>query len=156
MDVVYYSGDRIYFRPIELDDEPMLRRWINHPQIWSTLGHRSPMNGCREREWIQTLGKSGDSYHFGIAVKDGDCLIGTTGLHQISQPNRSAIFGIMIGEAKYQNRGYGTEATRLVLQYGFEQLNLNRITLSVYAHNLRAVRVYQKAGFKQEGARTAV
>ena len=61
MDVVYYSGNRIYFRPKEFDDEPMLCSWINHPQIWLTMGHRVRLNGCRERESIQRLGKSMDS-----------------------------------------------------------------------------------------------
>jgi RimJ/RimL family protein N-acetyltransferase len=57
----------------------------------------------------------------------------------------------MIGEVSRQNRGYGTEAVRLLVRYGFEILNLNRIGLSVFANNLRAIRTYQKAGFVHEG-----
>ena len=48
--VVYYEGERIYFRPIELADEPRLRQWINDPRVWRGLMHRPPMNACRERE----------------------------------------------------------------------------------------------------------
>ena len=151
MNVVYYEGDRIYFRPIELEDEAMLRQWINDPRVWCTLSHRHPLNAVREREWIENLGKSTTDYVFGIVVRDGDRLIGTTGLHGIRPAARCASFGIMIGDVEAQNQGYGTEAVRLTVRYGFEELNLNRIALSVFDMNDRARRVYEKAGFVLEG-----
>ena len=150
-DVVSYEGERIYFRPIELEDEPLLRRWINDPRNWRGLMFRPPMNACREREWIEGLGKSTTDYVFGVVVRRGDRLIGTTGLHRVNAINRSAEFGINLGDLAYQNKGYGTEAARLMVRYGFEELNLNRIGLSVFANNPRAIRCYQKAGFVQEG-----
>jgi RimJ/RimL family protein N-acetyltransferase len=84
-------------------------------------------------------------------VRDQDRLIGTTGLNQIDWRARRAVFGICVGDVDFQSRGYGIEAVRLVLRYGFEELNLNRIALSVFSHNLRAIRCYQKAGFVHEG-----
>jgi len=151
MNVIYYKGDRIYLRPIELEDEPLLRQWINHPDNWRTMILRPPFNACREREWIESLGKSDKEYIFGIVVKDGHRLIGTTGLHNINPINRSAQFGIMIGDLSNQSRGYGSEAVKLMLRFGFEELNLNRIELSVLANNPRAISTYQKAGFVHEG-----
>ncbi len=150
MNIVYYEGDRIYFRPVELEDEPLVRQWINDPQVWRTLCHHGPLNACREREWIENQGKSEADYVFGIVVREADRLIGTAGLHQVHRVNRSATFGIALA-ADGQNQGYGSEATRLVVRYGFEQLNLNRIALRVYASNARAIRVYEKAGFAVEG-----
>jgi RimJ/RimL family protein N-acetyltransferase len=149
--VVYYMGERIYFRPFELSDEPTIRRWINDPRIWPTLLHRGPLNACRETEWIESQGKSKTDYVFAIVTKDGDRLIGSTGLHQIDARTRSATFGLLIGEVAYQNRGFGSEATRLAIKYGFRELNLNRIQLGVLASNWRAIRAYQKAGFVHEG-----
>lgn len=149
--VVYYQGQRIYLRPIEREDEPLLRKWINDPRNWRTLPLRPPLNACREREWIESQGKSGTDYVFGIVVRAGDRLIGTSGLHQVDAVNRRASFGIMIGDVAYQSKGYGIEATRLVVRYGFEELNLNRIGLSVFANNPRAISCYQKAGFVHEG-----
>ncbi len=149
--VVYYLGQRIYFRPLEVSDEPQLRRWVNDPRVWATLQHRGPINAARETEWIESLGKSTSDYTFGIVVKENDRLIGSTGLHRINPVTRSAAFGLMIGEVSQHNRGYGSEATRLAVRYGFRELNLNRIELSVYADNWRAIRVYQKAGFVHEG-----
>lgn len=149
--VVYYMGERIYFRPLELEDEPLLRRWINDPRVWRYLYHRGPKNALAEREYIESLGKNPGDYTFGIVVRDGDRLIGSTGLHNINWINQSALFGLMIGDVAYHSRGYGTEATKLALKFGFQELNLHRIALSVYSDNWRAIRVYQKAGFVHEG-----
>lgn len=149
--VVYYEGDRIYFRPLEVEDEPRLRRWINNPVNWRTLLHRPPLNAVREREWVESLGKSTTDYVFGVVIKQGDRLIGTTGLHRVNAVNRSAVFGICIGDTAFQNRGYGREAVRLALRYGFEEINLYRVELDVFADNWRAIRTYQKAGFVYEG-----
>lgn len=149
--VVFYEGKRIYFRPLELEDEPSLKRFINDPRNWRFLRLGQPINGVREREWIESLGKSQTDYVFGVALKGTDRLIGVTGLHQVEARNRSAVFGINIGDTAFQGRGYGREATELVLRYAFEELNLNRVELAVYADNWRAIRLYQKVGFVQEG-----
>lgn len=149
--VVYYEGRRIYFRPVEVEDEPMLRRWINDPLIWRGLPLRGPINANREREWIESQGSSATDYVFGIVVRGGDRLIGTIGLRAIDAVSRSAMLGISIGDRAFHNKGYGTDAVRLLLRYGFEELNLNRVALAVYANNPRAIRCYQKVGFVQEG-----
>lgn len=149
--VRYYEGERIYFRPIELSDEPMLRRWINDPANWSTLGRFLPMNELREREWIEKLYKDERDFVVAVVVKEGDRLIGATGFHAIHPVNRSAVFGITIGDREFQSKGYGTEAARLTVKYGFEELNLNRIELGVFADHERAVKCYQRAGFVIEG-----
>lgn len=149
--VVFYEGQRIYFSPIEPEDEPLVRRFINDPGNWQGLMHRGPVNSCREREWVESLGRDEKDCVFGIVIREGDRLIGVTGLHNIHAVNRSASFGINIGDRTFQNKGYGTEATLLCLRYGFEELNLNRIALSVFSNNPRAIRCYQKAGFVQEG-----
>jgi RimJ/RimL family protein N-acetyltransferase len=151
--IVYYEGERIYFRPVELSDEPCLRRWINDPRVWRTLGSILPKNGVVEKTWIESLYKSATDVVFGIVIKDSDELIGVTGLHRIDPINRRAVFGITIGDVTCHNKGYGTEAARLVVRYGFEVLNLNRIELEVFANNFRGIRAYQKAGFQHEGCR---
>jgi len=149
--VVFFEGDRIYFRPIEVEDESLLRQWVNDPVNRRGLCVRKPLNACREREWIESQGKSAADVAFGIVVRQGHRLIGTTGLHRIDPTHRKAEFGINLGDREYQNKGFGTEATRLMIRYGFEELNLNRIGLSVFANNLRAIRCYQKSGFVSEG-----
>lgn len=149
--VVYVEGERIYFRPLESDDIPLVQRWINDPAVRRTLLHRPPLNQHREREWIESQGRNEQDYTFGLVRKEADRLIGCCGLHRVNPVNRSATLGISIGETSCHNRGFGTEAVRLLLRFGFEELNLNRIQLSVLANNPRGIRAYQKAGFVQEG-----
>ncbi len=149
--ILFYEGDRIYLRPIELTDEQKLRKWINDPEIWRYLVIRTPMNAVREREWIEGQGLSATEVSFGVVVRTGDRLIGSVGLRQIHPVNRSAEVGIMIGDKEYHGKGFGTEAVRLMVRYGFEELNLNRVALRVFAHNFRAIGCYQKAGFVHEG-----
>jgi len=78
-------------------------------------------------------------------------MIGSCGFFNLDKRNRSAEFGIMIGDKSYWNRGYGTEAVRLLAQHGYNTLNLNRIYLRVLETNPRAIRAYEKAGFTLEG-----
>lgn len=151
MSVVFYEGERIYFRPVEPEDEPLLRKWINDPRVWSTLHSRPPLNSVRENEWIQNFNKDDKDIVFGVAVKEDDRLIGSTGLHGIRLHSRKATFGIMIGDVDSQNSGFGTEAVALTLRYAFEELNLNRVMLHVFDHNPRAQHVYEKNGFVLEG-----
>ena len=149
--ILFYEGDRIYLRPMELTDEQKLRKWINDPEIWRYLMVRTPMTSIREREWIESQGRSETEVRFGVVVRAGDRLIGSVGLHRIHPVNRNAEVGIMIGDREYHGKGFGTEAVRLIVRYGFEELNLHRVALRVFSNNYRAIGCYQKAGFVHEG-----
>ncbi len=78
-------------------------------------------------------------------------MIGTTGFHEIDWRNRHGEFGIVIGAKEFWNRGFGADAVRTLVGFGFGELNLERIMLRVYDDNLRAIRCYEKAGFTLEG-----
>ncbi len=71
----------------------------------------------------------------------------------INHFHRTAEFGIMIGEKECWGKGYGTEATRLVLDYGFSSLGLHNIMLRAFSFNERALRAYRRAGFREFGRR---
>ncbi|MCK5525745.1 MAG: GNAT family N-acetyltransferase, partial [Candidatus Latescibacteria bacterium] len=109
------------------------------------------LNLGREREWIEQLYKDQSRVVFGIVLKTSDKLIGSTGFEGIDWRSRRAGFGIAIGDKTQWSKGFGTEATKLVVRYGFDTLNLNRIFLHVFDHNPRAMRAYEKAGFVREG-----
>lgn len=151
MIVKYYDGERIYFRPLELSDVSDLRRWFNDPENWRTLQRTYPINELREREFVEKLYQSREDVALGIVRKEDDRLIGATGLHDMSPTDRSAWFGIVIGDRENQSLGFGTEATRLILTLGFREYNLNRIELTVFADHERAIRSYERAGFVLEG-----
>jgi RimJ/RimL family protein N-acetyltransferase len=151
MNKPFLIGERLYLRPLEEEDIDRCLVWINDPEITATVALRFPFNRSREKEWFAALYKTDRDIPLAIVLKDGDRHIGNCGLHQIDYPNRCAQFGIMIGEKEEWDKGYASEASRLILDYGFDQLGLHRISLQVYAHNLRAQRVYEKLGFTREG-----
>ena len=109
------------------------------------------MDRQAEQAWIEKMNASGSDVLFGIIVWETDRLIGSVGLNQIDFQHRSASLGMMIGEKSEWGKGYGTEATRLVVRYAFGELHLNRVQLHAYEYNLRGIRVYEKVGFRREG-----
>lgn len=80
-----------------------------------------------------------------------DEIIGSIGLHEINNINRTATLGIFIGNKEYWSKGYGTEAIQLILDFGFNYLNLNNIDLALMEFNERALKCYEKCGFKEIG-----
>ena len=88
---------------------------------------------------------------FNIVELDNNQLIGTVGLEHFNWIERSAVLGIFIGDENYRNNGYGTEAIKLILEYGFKYLNLHSIRLSLFSVNERAHKCYLKCGFKDTG-----
>jgi RimJ/RimL family protein N-acetyltransferase len=86
-----------------------------------------------------------------IALRESDKLIGGTGLHDLDWTNRHSGFGIFIGDKEEWGKGYGTQATQLVIDFAFARLNLHRVWLHVYEYNERGIRAYEKVGFQKEG-----
>jgi len=91
------------------------------------------------------------SFRFAIRTLAEDKLIGTTSLWIEDWNHSEAWFGIFIGDRDCWDQGYGTDTTRLVVQYGFCELNLRRISLGLHSYNERALRSYLKVGFQLEG-----
>ncbi len=148
----FLIGKNIYLRPIEETDAPTFIAWLNNPDVTRYLETgRFPLNLLREREYIQNLYKDDRGLNLAIVLKDGDKHIGAVGLDGIHPIDRKATFGIFIGDTSCWEKGYGTEATQLMIAHGFNTLNLNRIRLRVMAYNPRAICVYKKVGFVQEG-----
>ena len=146
----FIVGDRIYLRPLEVEDSDAFVSWLSDEEIRQYLGMRTPGNRLREREYIEELYKDDRGINLCIVLKDNDELIGAVGLHDISIAHRNAEIGIFIGNKDYWSKGYGTEAMSLVIGHGFDQLNLHRISLGVFCFNARAIRAYEKIGFKRE------
>ncbi|KAA0549901.1 GNAT family N-acetyltransferase [Bacillus sp. BGMRC 2118] len=91
------------------------------------------------------------SFYFRVRTLEEDKLIGFVVIHSVEWNNRSGMLAIGIGDAAYRGRGYGTDAIKLILQYAFHELNLNRVGLDVIEYNEKGIRAYEKAGFRQEG-----
>jgi RimJ/RimL family protein N-acetyltransferase len=144
-------GELIYLRPLEREDAPTIAPWINDPDVSRNLLQYLPLNVRAEEQFIDRLYQDDQQTALGIVVKETDRLIGVTGLHKHDHRSRQASFGILLGVKTEWDKGYGTEATALVVRYAFDTLNLNRVWLHVFEDNARAIRAYEKVGFRREG-----
>jgi RimJ/RimL family protein N-acetyltransferase len=115
------------------------------------MSDRYLYNSLREEDWIRNAYKSDNDMPFAVCLRDGDVHIGNCALHKIDRLHRFALFEILIGEKDQWSKGYGTEVTRLLVDYAFRAQNMNRVELSAFDFNKRAIRCYEKAGFVEEG-----
>ena len=148
---VFVEGDSIYLAPLEIEDLETFYRWYNNPDLRMYLIMPYPTTRIDEKDWIEKKTRGKDEVILSIVVKKGSRLIGNVGLHNINRVTRSAMLGIAIGDLKMASKGFGTEAIRLMLDYGFRTLNLHRIELFVHDFNDRAISAYKKIGFVEEG-----
>jgi diamine N-acetyltransferase len=148
-------GDSIRLRAVEREDIPTFVRWFNDPEVRDFLLMHAPMSLADEERWFESLPNRKNEFLFAVeALVDGRWVhIGNVGLHDVDWKNSHATFGIALGEKQYWGQGYGTQAARTVLRYAFNELNLHRVELEVFAFNPRAIRCYEKAGFRLEGTR---
>lgn len=148
------KGKRIKIRPIEKEDLPIVIKWWNdsevmyyaddNPMPHKTLNQLIEEYEKEKNEWAKYMER------FVIETKDGK-LIGDILYHSYRSDIKSAIFGIFIGEKDCWGKGYGTEATRLFLKYLFENKGLHKVWLTVSDFNQRAIRCFEKCGFRRDG-----
>lgn len=147
----YLIGAGIYLRPIEEDDAALCYEWFSDPEVRRTLALRArPNTEAASRDFIRSLDPARDQI-FAIVTRAGDEYIGNAGLSQIDPVNRHAELGIAIGSKPHWRHGYGTQTVALLCRHAFDTLNLNRVHLAAYALNERAIRVYERVGFRVEG-----
>ena len=145
-------GEKIYLSPRNTEDVEKFTEWMNDFHTTDYTG-RSAYIITLEGEKKYFEENIDKNYNFFIVTLDTDKLIGTVGLEDYNAINRTATLGIFIGDKEVRNKGYGTEAIRLILDYGFNYLNLNNIKLDVMEFNERANACYKKCGFKEYGRR---
>jgi RimJ/RimL family protein N-acetyltransferase len=153
-------GERVVLRPFREGDLPAMSEAMLDPEARVLTGSvhdaaqaRAPGSPDEEKllaEWYGTRNDQADRLDLAVTDKvTGEC-VGEAVLNDWDPGNESCNFRIFIGP-RGRDRGLGTEATRLIVGYGFEHLGLHRISLEVYAFNPRARRAYEKAGFRAEG-----
>ena len=144
-------GDNIYLSPISLDDVEKYAEMVNDIKVSVGLGYLSYTNIIdfeSEKEFLISVKKE---KMFAVRLLENDNLLGNVGFNSVDLLNRTAVIGIMLGNPNYQRKGYGIEAVKLILDYGFSFLNLRNISLSVFEYNEAAYNLYKKAGFKEVG-----
>ena len=152
---VLLRGSRVRLRPLEREDLPRYQELFSEPEINLRFG------GLGVPESLSRLQRRFDGGEFDttdrflqLAIETEDTLIGVMVLrNEENLPSRSATFGIIIGDRAYQDRGYGTEASTLLLDYAFAVLGYHKINLDLFEYNARAQAMYEKLGFVVEGRR---
>ncbi len=147
-------GNLCYISPCAEEDAKKWATWFNDTEITILLGDEvyRPTSTTKERDSI--LHCIGTNYQmFEIIDKHTDEAIGRIILFDIDHVDRRAMLGIVLGEKEYWGKGYGQEAVKLILDYGFNLLNLNNIMLGTFEFNQRALSSYRKVGFKEIGRR---
>jgi len=145
-------GERIYLSPVNFEDIERFTEWMNDFETTDYIGKSSQiitLDG--EKKYLEESRNNG--FMFSIITMNEDKVIGRISLVHINYIDRKANLGILIGDKKHRENGYGTEAIRLILDYGFNYLNLNNIKLDLMEFNERALACYQKCGFKEYGRR---
>lgn len=147
-------GEKVALGPYRRELVPLYLRWINDFEVTRTLGIREqPATLEAEEAWYERASRNDTDPAFTIYELATLRPIGNTSLMNVSHFHRTADFGIMIGEKECWGKGYGTETTRLMLEFGFTALGLHNIMLTTYSFNERAQRAYRRAGFREIGRR---
>jgi RimJ/RimL family protein N-acetyltransferase len=151
--IVNIRGERVALGPLRRDLIPTYQRWDTDFVTNRTTANARPVTLDQEAAAYDRAAMSEQNVFFTIYDLASWWPIGKTYLESVNLRNRKAEFGIVIGEEEYRGKGFGTEATRLVLDYAFTVLGLNNVMLVVYEFNLAGRRAYEKAGFREFGRR---
>ncbi|WP_181350873.1 GNAT family N-acetyltransferase [Thalassobacillus sp. CUG 92003] len=150
--IKFLEGPRVYLRPIEQAD---LDFFYQHA-LWDKEGRRltgtqAVFSRSGVQNWFERISTDASRIDLVICLQKTDGMIGDIAMLDIDHQNRKAIVRISIFDKGYWGNGYGTEAMSLLLEFGFDIMNLNRVGLDVFAYNERGKQAYKKLGFIEEG-----
>lgn len=146
-------GESVYLAAVEEADMATISGWTKDSDYLRLYDSRAagPRTVAEIASEIQEAQRSKSGFVFGIRRCDDDLLIGLVELDGITWPHGTSFLSIGIGEARHRGRGYGLEAMTLLLRFAFDELNLHRLSLTVFSYNEAAIALYERLGFVREG-----
>jgi RimJ/RimL family protein N-acetyltransferase len=145
-------GERIELRRHARENYRLYGEWYGDPEIWRlTSWAASPLRPSAVERLFEDRELSSTDDSFAIHLKSEERPIGVVSFMNISEANDSAELSVIVGYPEDRHHGYGAEAIDTILRYGFEELRLNRVGLSVFEFNEDAISTYEKLGFREEG-----
>lgn len=149
----FIEGERIDLVAQSSKWIPLYSKWHNNPNVRHFARHNMPRTPEEFKRWFEP--QSGhdvrDGVFFTIYHKKDKCPIGSIGFNRINWVNRNAFIGALIGEPDYWGKGIIGEAAKLLINYGFTELNFHKIYASIINPNKRSLRAAEKLGFEKEG-----
>ena len=147
-------GERIHLTALRSNDLPSLATWEQDTRFLRLYDARPahPRSPDELAEWLRDRRGDSNTFTFGIRLLNDEKLLGTVELDEIIWPHGVCGLAIAIGERANWGEGYGYEATQLALAFAFDELNLHRVTATVFAYNERSIHLVEKAGLRREGA----
>ncbi len=142
---------QIYLRPMAEEDTDMIVAWRNKPSVKNYFIYQADFTREGHLYWLHEVVEKGRACQMVICDKADDKPLGSVYIRDIDHTHHKGEYGIFIGEETARGRGIGTQAAKLMIKHGFEELGLHRIYLRALAGNDQAVRSYEKAGFEHEG-----
>lgn len=145
------TGDRVYLRPMEERDIPYKVRWVNDQDIRKTLSSDYPISEEGTRQWLRNIALDRTRKEFIVCLNEKDFPIGYGGFVNIDVKNSKAETYMVVGHKEYWGKGFAAEIRKLLLEYAFEELGLNRIYSYVWDRNEKMINLNKKFGFETEG-----
>lgn len=142
------EGEKVILRPIQTKDFPYIEECLQDPEVLKLTGSTTDIDWEITRKWYETRNEQTDRLDLAIVDLSQGVFVGEAVINLYDEKNHSMNFRILIGP-RGRNRGLGTEATQLIVDYLFQNTTLNELTLSVFDFNPRAKHVYEKIGFVQ-------
>ncbi len=143
------TGEKIYLREIEMDDTDNIVKWRNNPRVRNNFIYRETFTREGHENWMRTKVASGEVVQLIICVKESGKPVGSVYLRDVDMKEKSAEYGIFIGEDDALSKGYGNEAATLMCEYAASEIGLQRLILRVFCDNEPAMKSYEHAGFKK-------
>jgi len=149
----FIMGERIYLREVRLSDvNENYYRWLNDPDVTRYLETRYiPRSLENIRQYVESMDVNPDEIFLAICLKENGMHVGNIKLGPINRIHRFADISLLIGEKSVWRQGIGTEAIRLLANFAFDVLNLNKLRSGCYEDNKGSMKAFLKAGFVQEG-----
>ena len=149
--VKFLEGKKIYLRPTQENDYELVYFGKNNSKVRETLFLFAPMTYEQVKQEIDQWSDNKETILFTICKQENNEPVGQTALVRIDLVSRAAVFYIAIYDPEFWSKGFGKEATKLMIEYAFDILNINRIQLHVSCENKNAIEIYKKAGYVIEG-----
>jgi RimJ/RimL family protein N-acetyltransferase len=147
-------GERIRLRSVEREDLPRFVEWFNDPEVRQYMGRALPMSLEEEEAWFEGLERL-DPLERPLSIearRAGSWThIGSCGLNKHDRRAGTAQLGIVIGDKNFWDQGFGTDAVQTLLDFAFGTINVHKVHLRVFTFNRRAIQVYERVGFVEEG-----